>query len=40
MKTAAIVIVGVGTVGVLTLFVIMRRKLERQMRRRFKDDGR
>ncbi|HEX6662396.1 MAG TPA: hypothetical protein VF025_01865 [Gaiellaceae bacterium] len=40
MKAAAIVIVGVGTVGVLTLFVIMRRKLEQQMRRRFKDDGR
>lgn len=40
MKTAAIVIVGVGTVGVLALFVIMRRKLEQQMRRRFKDDGR
>ncbi|HEY6067529.1 MAG TPA: hypothetical protein VIU81_02470 [Gaiellaceae bacterium] len=40
MKTAAIVIVGVGTVGVLALFVIMRRKLEQQMRRRFRDDGR
>jgi NADH:ubiquinone oxidoreductase subunit 6 (subunit J) len=40
VKAAAIVIVGVGTIGVLALFVIMRRKLERQMRRRFKDDGR
>ena len=28
MKTAAIVLVGVGTVGVLVMFVIMRRKLE------------
>ena len=28
MKTAAIVLVSVGTVGVLVMFVIMRRKLE------------
>jgi NADH:ubiquinone oxidoreductase subunit 6 (subunit J) len=28
MKTAAIVLVSVGTVGVLATFVIMRRKLE------------
>lgn len=28
MKTAALVLVGVGTVGVLTMFVLMRRKLE------------
>ena len=28
MKTAAIVLVSVGTVGVLVTFVIMRRKLE------------
>ena len=35
MKTAAIVIVGVGTVGVLVMFVIMRRKLEEL--RRLKD---
>ena len=28
MKAAAIVLVGVGTVGVLVTFVIMRRKLE------------
>jgi hypothetical protein len=40
VKAAAIVIVGGGALGVLALFVIMRRKLERQMRRRFKDDGR
>ena len=35
MKTAAIVLVGVGTVGVLVMFVIMRRKLEEL--RRLKD---
>ena len=35
MKTAAIVLVGVGTVGVLATFVIMRRKLEEL--RRLKD---
>jgi hypothetical protein len=28
VKVAAIVLVGVGTVGVLVTFVIMRRKLE------------
>ena len=28
MKTAAIVLVSVGTVGVLVLFVVMRRRLE------------
>jgi len=28
VKAAAIVLVGVGTVGVLVTFVIMRRKLE------------
>ena len=28
MKTAVIVLVSVGTVGVLVTFVIMRRKLE------------
>jgi NADH:ubiquinone oxidoreductase subunit 6 (subunit J) len=32
VKTAAIVLVSVGTVGVLVTFVIMRRKLE-EMRR-------
>jgi NADH:ubiquinone oxidoreductase subunit 6 (subunit J) len=32
VKTAAIVMVSVGTVGVLVTFVIMRRKLE-QLRR-------
>jgi hypothetical protein len=35
VKTAAIVLVGVGTVGVLWTFVIMRRKLEEL--RRLKD---
>ena len=35
MKTAAIVLVGVGTVGVIVMFVIMRRKLEEL--RRLKD---
>ena len=35
MKTAAIVLVSVGTVGVLITFVIMRRKLEAL--RRLKD---
>jgi len=39
VKAATIAIVGVGTVVVLILFVIMRRKLEQQMRR-FRDDGR
>jgi NADH:ubiquinone oxidoreductase subunit 6 (subunit J) len=32
VKTAALVLVSVGTVGVLVTFVIMRRKLE-QLRR-------
>jgi NADH:ubiquinone oxidoreductase subunit 6 (subunit J) len=32
MKTAALILVSVGTVGVLVTFVIMRRKLE-QLRR-------
>ena len=35
MKTAALVLVGVGTVGVLAMFVLMRRKLEQL--RRFKE---
>jgi NADH:ubiquinone oxidoreductase subunit 6 (subunit J) len=35
VKTAAIVLVGVGTIGVLVTFVIMRRKLEEL--RRLKD---
>ena len=35
MKTAAIILVGVGTVGVLVTFVIMRRRLEEL--RRLKD---
>ncbi len=36
MKTAAIVLVSVGSVGVLVMFVIMRRRLEEL--RRLKDD--
>jgi len=32
VKTAAIVLVSVGTVGVVVMFVLMRRKLE-QLRR-------
>jgi NADH:ubiquinone oxidoreductase subunit 6 (subunit J) len=32
VKTAAIILVSVGTVGVLVLFVVMRRRLE-QLRR-------
>jgi NADH:ubiquinone oxidoreductase subunit 6 (subunit J) len=35
VKTAAIILVSVGTVGVLVTFVIMRRKLEAL--RRLKD---
>jgi hypothetical protein len=35
VKTAAIVLVGVGTIGVLVMFVIMRRRLEEL--RRLKD---
>jgi NADH:ubiquinone oxidoreductase subunit 6 (subunit J) len=35
VKAAAIVLVGVGTVGVLVTFVIMRRKLDEL--RRLKD---
>ena len=34
MKTAAIVLVTVGTVGVLVTFVVMRRKLEELRRLR------
>jgi NADH:ubiquinone oxidoreductase subunit 6 (subunit J) len=36
VKTAAIVLVSVGTVGVLVTFVIMRRRLEEL--RRLRDD--
>ena len=36
MKTAAIVLVSVGTAGVLVMFVVMRRKLEQL--RRFKEE--
>ena len=38
MKAAAIVLVGVGTVGVLVTFVVMRRKLDEL--RRLKDGTR
>ena len=37
MKIAALVLVIVGTVGVLTMFVLMRRKLEEL--RRYKEGG-
>jgi NADH:ubiquinone oxidoreductase subunit 6 (subunit J) len=37
VKTAALVLVSVGTVGVLVTFVIMRRKLE-QLRRMGDDE--
>jgi hypothetical protein len=36
VKTAAIVLVSVGTAGVLVMFVLMRRKLEQL--RRFKEE--
>jgi NADH:ubiquinone oxidoreductase subunit 6 (subunit J) len=36
VKTAAIVLVSVGTVGVLVTFVLMRRKLEEL--RRYKEE--
>jgi NADH:ubiquinone oxidoreductase subunit 6 (subunit J) len=38
VKTAAIVLVSVGTVGVLVMFVLMRRKLERL--RKYKEEQR
>jgi NADH:ubiquinone oxidoreductase subunit 6 (subunit J) len=38
VKLAAVILVSVGTVGVLVMFVIMRRKLEEL--RRFKDGER
>jgi NADH:ubiquinone oxidoreductase subunit 6 (subunit J) len=37
VKIAAIVLVSVGTVGVLVMFVVMRRKLEEL--RRLKENG-
>jgi hypothetical protein len=36
MKTAAIILVSGGTVGLLVLFVLMRRKLDQL--RRFKEE--
>jgi hypothetical protein len=38
MKIAALVMVSVGTVGLLVIFVLMRRKLDQL--RRFKEGGR
>jgi NADH:ubiquinone oxidoreductase subunit 6 (subunit J) len=37
VKLAAVILVGVGSVGVLVTFVVMRRKLERL--RRLKEGG-
>ena len=37
MKVAALILVIVGTIGVLTMFVLMRRKLEEL--RRYKEGG-
>ena len=37
MKTAAVILVSVGTVGLVVTFVLMRRKLEQL--RRFKEGG-
>jgi NADH:ubiquinone oxidoreductase subunit 6 (subunit J) len=37
MKVAALILVSVGTVGVLVMFVLMRRKLEEL--RRYKERG-
>ncbi len=37
MKLAAIILVSVGSVGILVTFVLMRRKLEQL--RRFKEHG-
>ena len=37
MKTAALILVSVGTVGLVVTFVLMRRKLEQL--RRFKEGG-
>jgi hypothetical protein len=34
VKLAAVILVGVGTVGVVVTFVVMRRKLERLRRLR------
>ncbi len=37
MKLAAVILVSVGSVGILVTFVLMRRKLEQL--RRFKEHG-
>ena len=37
MKLAAIIMVGVGTVGLLVIFTLMRRKLDEL--RRFKEES-
>jgi hypothetical protein len=38
MKLAAVILVSVGTVGLLAMFILMRRKLEAL--RRYKEEGR
>ena len=37
MKLAAVILVGVGTVGLIASYVLMRRKLEQL--RRFREEG-
>jgi hypothetical protein len=37
MKVAAVILVGVGTVGLIASYVLMRRKLEQL--RRFREEG-
>jgi ribulose 1,5-bisphosphate synthetase/thiazole synthase len=37
MKIAAVILVGVGSVGLVASYVLMRRKLERL--RRFREEG-
>jgi hypothetical protein len=37
VKLAALILVSVGSVGLIVTFVVMRRRLEQL--RRFKDDG-
>ena len=38
MKLAAVILVSVGTVGLLAMFILMRQKLEAL--RRYKEEGR
>jgi hypothetical protein len=37
VKTAALILVSVGSAGLIVMFVVMRRKLDQL--RRFKEDG-